>query len=134
MSLSHNAYLIHLPKVCDERGSLVAAEQSDIPFPIMRVFWIYGVPEGKTRGGHAHHTQGEVIFPVRGSFDIFVDDGTETNQYHMDTPQCGIYIGPGVWSQLHHFSEDCVCVVLCSEKYDGNGYVKTYEDFKKLYE
>lgn len=129
----HTFKIIPLPESRDERGALVHVERTDLPFDLKRVFWIYGVPEGRTRGGHAHHSQAEIIIPVRGSFSIFVDDGHETASFRMDSPRQGIYIGPDVWSELSLFSADCVCVVLCSEPYDHTGYVATYDEFKRLH-
>lgn len=131
MSLLRTFHLISLPEATDERGHLVYAEGADLPFPVERVFWIYGVPEGRTRGGHAHGTQAEVIFPVKGSFDIFVDDGRQQRKLHMDSPREGVYIGPEVWCELQNFSADCVCMVLCSQPYDRDGYINRYSDFQK---
>lgn len=133
LPLPHTFSIIDLPESLDERGALVHVEHTDLPFPLQRVFWIYGVPQGRTRGGHAHHTQAEVIVPVRGSFDIFADDGQRHTRLHMSSPRQGIYIGPDVWSELSAFTPDTVCLVLCSEPYDHTGYVETYEAFKSLH-
>lgn len=123
---------VEIPKVVDERGCLCFTENKHLPFEIKRVFWIYGVAEGKTRGGHAHKTCAEIVFPVKGSFEMFVDDGHESNIYLMDSPCKGIYIAPNVWCHLRNFSHDAVCVVLASQEYDAEGYINDYDTFKTL--
>jgi len=127
------AILIDIPKISDERGSLCFAEWHDLPFEPRRVFWIYGVGEGKTRGGHAHSQCQELIFPVSGSFDIFVDDKGKTETIHMDSPQQGILIGKNVWCELKNFSPDAVVVVLASCAYMRDGYINDYDSFRALY-
>lgn len=129
--LTKGVSLIKIKQVNDNRGSLCFAENTELPFPIQRVFWIHSVLEGKTRGGHAHMTCAEVIFPVAGCFDIWTDDGEDIQTFHMNHPNEGIYIGPGTWCELNHFSHDAVCVVLASESYSANGYINSYDDFKK---
>ncbi len=116
-STQFHCQLITLPLATDARGSLCFAENTQLPFPIERVFWIYGVPEGKTRGGHAHTT---------------CADGKSEKTYHMDSPQTGILIPPNVWCELRNFSPQTICVVLASETYNSEGYINKYEDFKNL--
>ena len=122
--------LVTVPLITDPRGSLCFAESAKLPFPIERVFWIYGVPEGKTRGGHAHTSCAEIVFPVSGSFDMWVDDGKEEKTYHLDSPQVGILIPPNVWCELRNFSPNTICVVLASEAYNSEGYINEYTSFK----
>ena len=121
--------LVKVPQYDDVRGSLCFAEWRHLPFEPKRVFWIFGVPEGAERGGHSHATCAEVVFPVRGSFDMTVDTGRERKTIHMDRPDTGIYIGPNVWCELSGFAPDTVCVVVASEDYDPDGYVNDYEEF-----
>lgn len=123
--------LIRIPRAEDERGNLCFVENHHLPFDMKRVFWIYGVGPGKTRGGHAHATCAEVIFPVSGSFEIWVDDGSQTATFRMDSPDKGIYIGPNVWCELRNFSADAVCVVFASQEYQPDGYVNDYDIFKQ---
>ena len=114
----------------DDRGFLFYAEgDSDIPFRIERVFWITNVPEGKSRGGHAHQSCAEVIFPVQGSCDIRITDGRHEAVVHLDDPTQGILIPPNVWCDLHHFSTDCILLVAASQHYNVQGYVHNYDDF-----
>ncbi len=116
--------LIQLPLNVDERGQLSFAEAcGQIPFEIKRVFWISGVPEGKTRGRHAHWTCHEVVFPVTGSFEIEVDDGTGSRTFTMNNSSTGILIPAGAWCELRKFAPGTVCVVVASEHFDANGYV-----------
>lgn len=122
--------LVHLSEHIDERGSLSFAEWSHLPFAPKRVFWIYDVQEGKTRGGHAHRTCAEVVFAVQGSFDMFVDNGETTETIHISKANEGIYIGPNVWCELRNFAPGTVCVALASTEYDAKGYINHYEDFK----
>lgn len=130
--LPEGSLLINIPKVTDSRGSLCFLENSMIPFEIKRVFWIFNVPEGKTRGGHAHNTCAEVIFPVSGSFDILVDNGRERTTITLDSPNTGIYIAPSVWCHLKNFSPDVACVVMASHEYSAEGYVNDYNEYIRL--
>ena len=123
--------MVDVPEVSDERGNLCIAESQHLPFTPRRVFWIYDVGEGKTRGGHAHASCAEIVFPVAGSFDIFVDDGNHQEEIHLDAANRGIYIGPNVWCLLHNFAPGTVCVVLASEDYAHDGYIHHYEEFKR---
>ena len=122
--------LVEIPKICDERGVLCFAENRHLPFVPQRVFWIYNVGKDKTRGGHAHNSCAEIIFPVKGSFEIFVDDNKSSKTFIMDNPNKGIYIAPSVWCNLNNFSSDAVCVVLASHEYNPDGYINDYKEFK----
>lgn len=116
----------------DERGSLAYAEWGALPFEPRRIFWIYDVKDGQTRGSHAHSQCEEVVFAVKGSFDMFVDNGTEQATYHMDSPSEGIYIGKSVWCELRNFAPGTVCVVVASVPYMRDGYINSYDDFKSM--
>lgn len=122
--------ILTVPKVRDDRGILCFAENDlHIPFRTERVFWIFGVKRGKTRGGHAHRTCAEAIFPVHGSFELEVDDGRKRRTFFMDRPDSGILIPAGVWCCLKNFSEDAVCVVMASQPYMAEGYINDYDEF-----
>lgn len=124
--------LIHLPRVLDDRGNLVFLESNEhIPFEVQRVFWIYDVPEGKTRGGHAHWTCHEVIFPVTGSFEIEVSDGKTQIELTLDVPNKGVLVSAGLWCCLKNFAPGTVCVVMASQPYLPEGYINNYQDFLK---
>lgn len=124
---------IEVPQFCDERGVLCFAENKHLPFIPKRVFWIYGVGMDKTRGGHAHNTCAEIIFPVKGSFDIFVDDNDNSETFTMNNPNKGIFIAPSVWCNLSNFSPDAVCLVLASHEYNAEGYINNYKEFKQMH-
>lgn len=132
---NHNKYaekgfgLVKIPSFSDERGSLSFAEWRHLPFDVKRVFWIYDVKEGQTRGSHAHGECAEVVFAVTGSFDMYVDNGRESELFHIDTPNIGIYIGAGVWCELRNFTPGTVCVVVASENYDPKGYINSKEEY-----
>jgi len=137
MSKNSNKYekkgfgIVEIPRFSDPRGSLSFAEWRHLPFDVQRVFWIYDVKEGMTRGGHAHCECAEVVFAVSGSFDMFVDNGEETAVFHIDDPSKGIYIGKSVWCELRNFAPGTVCVVVASVPYMKDGYINDYEEFKK---
>lgn len=119
-----------LPKYGDNRGNLsVAEQQKDVPFEIKRCFWMYGVPEGKGRGGHAHKTLQQFVIPMNGSFEITLDDGKETRTFLLDSPDRGLLIDTGVWADLKNFSADAVCLVLASDVFKEEDYLGTREEF-----
>ncbi|MCR5179814.1 MAG: FdtA/QdtA family cupin domain-containing protein [Bacteroidaceae bacterium] len=123
--------LIQLPENVDERGRLSFAEGGlHIPFDVKRMFWISDVPPGKIRGGHAHWTCHEAVFPVSGSFDIEVDDGYCSRTFTMNSPSLGILIPAGIWCELRNFSPGSVCVVAASQEYDATGYANDYDSWK----
>jgi dTDP-4-dehydrorhamnose 3,5-epimerase-like enzyme len=130
---SDSVRMVDVPCIVDERGALCFVEGASFVFEVKRIFWIYGVKEGQTRGNHAHESCAEVVFPVNGSFDIEVDDGVNCSTYHMDCPNRGILIPAKVWCCLKNFSTDAVCVVLASHEYDSDGYIHNYETFKQVY-
>ena len=125
--------LVQLPKNVDERGVLSFLEGGhDIPFDVQRVFWISQVPSGKVRGGHAHWTCHEVLFPVSGSFEVEVDDGLRSQTFLLDQTNVGLLIPAGVWCELRHFSEDAVCVVVASQPYDPAGYAHAKTEWSRI--
>lgn len=126
------AKLIKVGTSIDHRGQLCFTENEELPFKIERVFWISNIPEGESRGKHAHKVCAEIVFPAQGSFDMFVSDREGERTYKMCDPNVGIYIGPNVWCELKNFSKDAVCVVLASHKYLVDGYVNDYEEFKNI--
>ena len=127
-----NCSLIHLASCQDKRGLLAFAEaEKEIPFPIKRVFWIYDVPQGETRGGHANWKCAEAIFPLKGSFDIYVDDGHFSRTYHLDSPCEGIVVPAGVWCLLSNFEKDTVCFVASDEEYSKDFYINDYNEYIK---
>lgn len=130
---SNAPYIIDLPKVCDPRGNLSIIEGTkDIPFDIKRIYWIYDVPGGRYRNGHAFRQQEEFIVALAGSFDVVVNDGKEEKRYHMARSYYGLYIPPMTWREIDNFSTNSVVYVLSSEKYDAGDYIEDFEEFKRL--
>lgn len=122
--------IIDLPCFSDQRGSLSVAEESGaLPFPMKRAFWIYGVPSGRGRGGHAHRRQTQLIIAVSGSLSVMLDDGDSVVTYRLDNPSRGLLVRPGIWNILENFSQGTVCLVLSSGEYDEEEYIREYPDF-----
>lgn len=129
MSLSQ-CHLVDLPKIKDARGNLTFIEGNrHIPFDIRRVYYLYDVPGGSERGGHAHKELHQLIIAISGSFDIHLDDGVEKKVIHMNRSYNGLYICPMIWREIDNFSSGAVCMVLASEYYDELDYYREYSEF-----
>lgn len=128
----NKAEIIELPKICDPRGNLSFIEGNNhIPFKIARTYWIYDVPGGKMRLGHAFHTQEEFIVALSGSFDVVLKDGKGNEQvYHMARSYYGLYVPAMTWREIVNFSTNSVAMVLSSTNYDPADYIEDYELFK----
>jgi dTDP-4-dehydrorhamnose 3,5-epimerase-like enzyme len=125
--------IIHLPKIVDPRGNLTfIEEQNHIPFDIKRVYWIYDVPGGETRGGHAFKQQEELIISLSGSFDIILDNGTDKQKYSLNRSYYGLYVPAGMWRHIENFSTNSLAVVLASTEFDENDYIRDIDDFKEF--
>ncbi|MBR5332149.1 MAG: WxcM-like domain-containing protein [Muribaculaceae bacterium] len=130
---SNKPHLIDLPKVTDPRGNLSFIQNSDqIPFDIQRTYWIYDVPGGMFRNGHAFRTQHEFIVALSGSFDVVLHDGVEEKRIHLSRSYYGLYVPPMTWRSIDNFSTNSVAMVLSSTLYDENDYIRDFEEFKKL--
>jgi hypothetical protein len=127
--------IIDLRKISDPtRGNLTVVEQcDDIPFEIKRSYWIYDVPGGESRGGHAHKTLKQLLVPMSGSFKVMLDNGTERKEILLNHPWQGLIIVPGIWRTLEDFSSGAVCMCLASEHYDESEYIRDYDQFKAIY-
>ena len=122
-----------LPKVHDPAGNLTALNNgTDVPFDVKRVFYIYDIPAGTTRGAHAHREAYQFIVAASSSFDLTLDDGYETRVVHLDRPFYGLLVVPGVWCRLENFSSASVCMVLASDIYRKEDYIDNYDDFLAL--
>ena len=132
MSKYNIASHINFPSLGDSRGSLVALEaKKTIPFEIKRVYYIFDTCVDVVRGFHAHRSLQQVAVCVTGKCRIVLDDGTEREEIWLDTPTKGLLIGDLVWREIHDFSPGCVLLVLASEHYNEDDYLRTYEDFKR---
>lgn len=124
--------MIYFPKITDFRGNLSFVEEnSQIPFHIKRVYYLYDVPSGATRGGHAHKELQQIIIALSGSFDVLIDDGSKKRAVFLNRPHYGLYIPPGIWRELENFSSNSVALSLVSAIYDESDYIRDYEVFKK---
>lgn len=128
-----DAKIIELPKILDARGNLSFAEQNNqIPFEIKRTYWIYDVPGGESRGGHAFRKNEEVIIALSGAFDVVVDDGERQKRFNLNRSYYGLYIPKGLWRTMENFSTNAFALEFGSEHYCKSDYVYDYEQFKKL--
>lgn len=124
--------MIDLPKIADPRGNLTFIESGKhIPVNFQRVFYLYDVPGGAVRAGHALKTCHQFIIAASGSFDVILDDGNEKGRYHLNRSYYGLYIPPLIWRELDNFSSGSVCLVLASEFYDESAYYRDYDLFQK---
>jgi len=122
--------IVELPKIADPRGNLTFIEGNrHIPFEIKRVYYLYDVPGGATRGGHAHKELEQLIIAISGSFDVILDDGYERKSFHLNRSYFGLHISPMIWRELDNFSSASVCLVLASQKYDESDYYRDYDEF-----
>ncbi len=122
--------IIELPKISDPRGNLsVIEELKDIPFKIERTYWIYDVPGGEARGGHAYRENQEFIVALSGSFDVILDNGKEKQTFHLNRSYYGLYVPKGLWREMDNFSTNSLALVLSSTKYDPDDYIRDYQEF-----
>lgn len=124
---------IDLPKFTDPRGNLSVIEGNvHIPFKIKRIYWIYDVPGGATRGGHAYKNLHEFIVALSGSFDVVLDDGKDKISKPLNRSYYGLYVPNLIWRSLENFSTNSVCMILASENYNENDYIRDYDEFLEL--
>ena len=126
-------YIIQLPEFTDPRGNLSFLENcNQIPFIIQRCYWIYDVPGGETRGGHAFKENEEFIIALSGSFDVVLTDGIQKQTYTLNRSYYGLYIPKGWWRELENFSTNSFCLILSSTLYSTEDYIYNYDDYIKL--
>lgn len=122
--------LLELPKIQTEAGSITSINNNiDIEFSINRSYYLYDVPGGSSRGGHAHKNLRQLIVAASGSFDIIINDGQQEKRIHLNQPYLGLYLPPGLWRELDNFSSGSICLVLASEEYSEDDYIRDYKDF-----
>lgn len=124
---------IELPRFLDRRGNLSVIEQmKQIPFEIERTYWIYDVPGGEMRGGHAYKSNREFIVALSGGFDVVLDDGVERRTFPLNRSYYGLYVPNGIWREMNNFSTNSVALVLASEPYSPQDYIFDYEQYKTM--
>ena len=125
-----NARTINLSKHVDPRGNLTVAEgATGVPFCVQRVYWVYDVPAGESRGGHAHRRCEEMIIAANGSFSVTLDDGSSRQTFFLNHPYQALYVGTNIWRTLDDFSSGSVCLVLASEPFEEEDYIRDYDEY-----
>ncbi|OYU80155.1 MAG: hypothetical protein CFE23_10565 [Flavobacterium sp. BFFFF1] len=124
-----DARLIDIPKVHDVRGNLSVVEGNTIPFKMNRIYYLYDVPGGEERGGHAHIDNQAVVIALSGSFDVVLKDGTTAKTIMLNKPSQGLLIPTGIWRELQNFSSGSVCLVIASDLFTEDDYIREYDDF-----
>lgn len=129
----HDCKLIELPRIYDLKGSLTPIYNNDhIPFEIVRTYYLYDVPGGETRGGHAHKDLQQLIVSVMGAFDVVLDDGQDKKNIRLDRAYYGLFVPRMIWRELINFSSGANCLVLASLPYSEEEYIRSYDDFMEL--
>ncbi|MBE0390900.1 FdtA/QdtA family cupin domain-containing protein [Flavobacterium sp. PL002] len=124
--------LIEIPKIHDLRGNLSVIQGDTIPFVSNRVYYLYDIPGGSKRGGHAHKEQKEFLVALSGSFDVVLKDGKFDSKITLNKPNFGLLIEKGIWRELENFSSGAVCLVLASGEFDEDDYIRDFDNFKLL--
>lgn len=127
-----NVRIIAIPKIEDRRGNLSVIENDTVPFDIKRVYYLYDVPSGAERGGHAHKNLQQFLVALSGSFDVVLNDGNEERIITLNKPYEGLLINSGIWRELQNFSSGSVCLVVASEVYIEDDYIRDFDEFKRF--
>ena len=131
-STIYDCSIIHLSKIHNRAGNITSIENSkDIPFNVKRVYYLYDVPGGEGRGGHAHKRLKQLVIAASGSFDVLLDDGKNKKVVNLNRSYFGLYIVPGLWRELLNFSSGSICLVLASDIYIESDYIRSYNQFKE---
>ncbi|MFL9845767.1 sugar 3,4-ketoisomerase [Flavobacterium rhizosphaerae] len=123
--------IIDFPVIEDARGNLAFVQHGSLPYDFKRVYYLYDVPGGAERGGHAHIDQQQILIALSGSFDVILDDGKQKKTYTLNRPSKGLHVVKGLWRELQNFSSGAVCLVIAQDVYDEADYIREYEDFVK---
>lgn len=122
--------LLHIDQIGDRRGHISVVENhTQVPFAVKRVYYLYDVPSGEERGGHAHKDLQQLIVAASGSFDVIVNDGYAQKTFTLNRPNLGLYFPPGLWREINNFSSGAICLVLASHPYTEDDYLRGYQDF-----
>jgi len=124
-----NIYIIDLPVIEDSRGNLTFIQEGIVPYTFKRIYYLFDVPGGAERGGHAHIAQKQIIIALSGSFDVILDDGKERKTYTLNRPSKGLFVVEGLWRELQNFSSGAVCLVIAQDVFDEADYIREYADF-----
>jgi dTDP-4-dehydrorhamnose 3,5-epimerase-like enzyme len=130
MTTTHDIQLIEIPKIADRRGNLSVIEGNLIPYDVKRVYYLFDVPSGSKRGGHAHIEQQELLIALSGSFDVVLKDGKNIKTVTLNKPNQGLLIPIGIWRELQNFSSGAVCLVLASAAFSEADYIREFKEFK----
>ena len=131
MNMQATPHLIDIPVVHDKRGNLSVVEgKQSVPFNIKRIYYLYDVPGGTKRGGHAHRKLEQLIIAASGSFTVVLHNGKKKERYTLNRPNIGLYIPKMTWREIENFSSGAVCLVLASEHYDESDYIRNFKEFK----
>lgn len=125
----HNIQIIDIPKISEPRGNLSVIEKDVIPFEMKRVYYLYDVPSGAERGGHAHKNLQQFLIALSGSFDVVIKDGQKEIKITLNKPNQGLLIKSGIWRELENFSSGSVCLVVASDVYKEEDYIREYDEF-----
>lgn len=129
MTTLKDIQLLQIPVVEDRRGNLAFIQEDVIPFEFKRVYYLFDVPSNSFRGSHSHINQCEVLVALSGSFEVVLNDGTEKKSFLLNKPNVGLYIPTGIWRELENFSSGAVCLVLASDVYDEEDYIRDFNQF-----
>jgi dTDP-4-dehydrorhamnose 3,5-epimerase-like enzyme len=127
----NNIKILNIPKIEDPRGNLAVIEKDVIPFKMERVYYLFDVPSGSTRGGHAHKALNQFLIALSGSFDVIFKDGKNDKRITLNNPSKGLLITPGIWRELENFSSGAVCLVVASEVYQEDDYIEDFQEYLK---
>jgi hypothetical protein len=126
----YDCVILPLNKIHNRAGNITIIEgQKHVPFDVRRVYYLYDIPGGETRGGHAHKELYQLIIAASGSFDVLLNDGINKKIVTLNRPEYGLFVVPGIWRELMGFSSGAICLVLASEKYDNNDYIREFKTF-----
>lgn len=129
MTTLRDIQLLQIPVVEDRRGNLAFIQEDIVPFEFKRVYYLFDVPSNSFRGGHSHINQSAVLIALSGSFEVILNDGTEKKSFLLNKPNIGLYIPTGIWRELDNFSSGAVCLVLASDVYDEQDYIRDFDQF-----
>ena len=121
--------LISIPKILDHRGNIAIIEGNTLPFDFKRVYYLYDVPSSASRGGHSHKNQEEFLIALSGSFDVILNDGISVEKVTLNKPDKGLLISTNIWRELDNFSSGAICLVLASDRFDENDYIRDFDVF-----